>query len=69
MRRRITVSVDAPSGISDENLASYVADALGFWGGSLRPPGAYGEDDLGDPLFGGLEVRAIEIRAKKYVNQ
>lgn len=66
MRRRIVLSVDAPPEADDNDIANYIADALGSWGGSFRPPGAYGEDDDGDPLFDGLKCRIIWIGKVRY---
>lgn len=66
MRRRITISANVPAGVSDEHLAAYVSEAIETWGGQYRPPGAHGEDDPGDPLFGGIEVNSIIMRGTKY---
>jgi hypothetical protein len=57
MRRRIVISVDAPPGATDEDLANYVCNAVETWGGS------YHSDD---PLFDGVKVRFITIRNTRY---
>lgn len=67
MRRRIVISADVPAGVSDDDLAEYVNEALDTWGGSLRPPGSYDQDDPGHPLFGGVEVRSVTIRGTQYL--
>jgi hypothetical protein len=69
MRRRIVVSADVPGGVPDEDVAAYVSEALASWGGSLRPPGAYGADDPGHPLFGGVTVRSVAMRGTDYRNE
>ena len=67
MRRRIVISADVPIGVSDGDLAEYVSEALTAWGGSLRPPGGYGQDDPGHPLRDGVEVEAVTIRGNQYI--
>lgn len=68
MKRRITISADVPSEANDEEIASYVTEALGSWGGQSRPPGAYGDDDPGDPIFGGIRVNSVAIRGTTFTN-
>jgi hypothetical protein len=48
------LTVDLKSSVAKEELAAYVGDAVASWGGSLRPPGGYGDDDTGDPMFGNV---------------
>lgn len=53
MKRKITVYVDGfPEGTDDEEIASFVTDALGSWGGQFDPE---------DPLFHSLEVLGVKI--------
>lgn len=53
-RAKITISAMLPKGVSQDEIAGFVFDALETHGGSRRPPGAYGEYDQGDPLFHSL---------------
>jgi len=47
-----TVTVNRPKGVSVADMKNYIDDALNNWWGQLRPPGGYGPDDDGDPLWG-----------------
>lgn len=42
--------------------ADFAANAVEMYGGSFRPPGGYGEDDPGDPLFGSKDVEIVQSR-------
>ncbi len=57
---RFVVTVPAVPGASPKDHRDYIVDALKSWGGSFRPPGGYGEDDPGDPLFGGYKTVVIK---------
>lgn len=64
---KITVWIkDAPAEASNEEIALFIADALGTMGGCRRPPGGNGADDPGDPMFGSLEVKTIMLGETKY---
>lgn len=45
------VEFDQPEGANISDCRAYILDAVSTWRGSLRPPGGYGDDDPGDPLF------------------
>lgn len=50
--------------VSPDRAASFASEAVEMWGGQYRPPGAEGDADPGDPLFG---IREVEIvRAKRF---
>lgn len=49
------VTLVRPRGVTVAEMRAYIEEAVGTWGGSYRPPMAYGEGDDGDPLFGGVE--------------
>lgn len=53
---KVLLTVDLNSSVAKEALAAYVGDAVASWSGSLRPPGGYGDDDTGDPMFGNVDV-------------
>jgi hypothetical protein len=46
-----------------DEAAEFAAEAVGVYGGSKEPPGAYGKDSPGDPLFGCVDVEIV--RAKR----
>lgn len=48
------VIVDRPDDVSVALMRDYIQEAVRTWGGSYRPPGGYGPDDEGHPLFGGI---------------
>lgn len=58
-----TVRLRRPDGVTHKQMADYIKEAVGAWGGSFRAPGGYGPDDDGDPLFGG--VKCTVTRHKK----
>jgi hypothetical protein len=57
--RTITVRCKTPLGVSDEDIAEFIINALESDGGSRHPD---------DPLFGSLSVHNVEIRNIIYVN-
>lgn len=64
MKRRFRVEFNF---VVDNELATaaeiraYIRDAVETWSGSLRPPGALGADDDGDPLWGIHKVSSIRV--------
>lgn len=51
--RLIIVKLKAwPSNVTEEDVASFVADALSTWGGQRHPD---------DPLFNSLDIESIQI--------
>jgi hypothetical protein len=48
----VSFTIEKPAGVSYEDIASYVADAVGSMGGCLQPD---------DPLFHSLAVNEITI--------
>lgn len=56
--RSIKISADIPSGVSDAQVAEYVAVALGSWGGGSNP------DE--DPLFESLKVKWVSLAGTRY---
>ncbi len=57
-RRRITISANVPDDADDDELAAYIADALGSWGGQFNPDT--------NPLFDCVDVLAVTIRNNIY---
>jgi hypothetical protein len=53
---KVLLTVALKSMATEEELAAYIEDAVTSWGGSLRPPGGYGDDDTGDPMFGNVDA-------------
>jgi hypothetical protein len=51
-RLEFIVSIEQPEGASITEVKNYISEAVSTWSGSLRPPGAYGQHDPGDPLWG-----------------
>lgn len=45
------VTFRLPRDCSIRRARDYVEEAVAGWRGGLRPPGSYGEDDNGDPIF------------------
>lgn len=62
---RVVVDTLLPEGASLHEVAVFVSDALQTWGGQLRPPGALGDDDEGDPLFSSLRVEAVTVKQQR----
>lgn len=50
-RIRLAISFDIPSGATREECLAYAVDAIQTMKGALRPAGAHGDDDEGDPMF------------------
>lgn len=50
-RIRLSISFEIPEGADREDCLAYAVEAVGCYVGSKRPPGAYGNDDPGDPMF------------------
>lgn len=61
-RKRITVIALCPDDSTEQEIAEYVEDALSTWGGQRLPPGAYSDDDPGDPLFNSLSIESVEVK-------
>lgn len=59
------VTLERPCNVGVRELAAYIKEAVGTWGGVFRPPGAYDEYDEGDPLFGGVECEVWKMRKLK----
>ena len=51
MKRKFVVEMEIPKGAKIIDCVEYISDAVTSWVGSLHPPGAYGPDDPGNPLF------------------
>jgi hypothetical protein len=66
LKRKIEIWAEVPRGVSYAELAQYVEEALGIWGGQRRPPGSLSDDDPGDPLFGSIKVNQILIGSRKF---
>lgn len=60
-RIAFAVSFKRPVGASVEECRDYVEQAVATWHGQCRPPGAYGDEDPGDPMFG-LEWRTVKAK-------
>lgn len=58
------VAFDLPEGASLAEAKAYVLDAVATWGGCYRPPGGYGDDDPGDPFFGGPKNITVALNDK-----
>ena len=50
-RKSFVVTVLQPEDVSTRELQGYIRDAVSQWAGQWEPPGAYGEDTPGDPIF------------------
>lgn len=61
------VSFDKPPIATVADCRNYIVDAIATMKGCYRPPGAYGRDDPGDPMFDldGDSVRAVRLRQTK----
>lgn len=65
MRRvAFIVSFELPDGADRDDAQTYVEEAVSSFQGSLRPPGAYGDDDDGDPMFC-LNSDSVRVRNRK----
>ncbi len=62
-RKRVVFVVDMtiPDGATITDCQKYVQTAIENWRGSLRPPGGYNEEDLGDPMFS-LDTSKVKVR-------
>jgi hypothetical protein len=56
-----TVSMTRPDGALIEDCRAYIQDAVSTWHGGLRPPGGYGDDDPGDPMFK-LDSDSVKVK-------
>lgn len=61
-RETYSIVITRPADCSVRRMKEYIKEAIDTWNGSFRPPGSYGDDDPGDPLFN-VEFHAI-IRRK-----
>jgi hypothetical protein len=46
-----SVSFELPDQVTVDRVRDYVEDAVANWARALRPPGGFGDEDPGDPLF------------------
>lgn len=58
-KRSITITCDIPIYAEPEEVAEYIVNALGSWGGSLHPE---------DPMFDSIDVRSVKIGSMVYQN-
>jgi hypothetical protein len=54
------VRMAIPDGASIATAKEYIQEAVSTWHGSLRPPGAYGDYDDGDPMWE-LDPNSINV--------
>ena len=64
-RVEFLVSFDLPPGCSVAEAQDYVADWVATGKGTLRPPGVYGEEDPGDPMFQ-LDRDSVKVKQASY---
>lgn len=66
MTRRVTftVSFDRPDGCTVAEAQETLRNHLSSMGGDLRPPGGFGSDDSGDPMFG-MDRSTIKVTRQK----
>lgn len=60
----LDIVVTTKDPVSKTVMRAYVENAISGMVGSLRPPGAHGEEDLGDPMFGNIHkvrVRSVDM--------
>lgn len=50
-RIKILIDLEMPPDADADDVLAYVGEAVGTWRGQLRPPGGYGDDDQGDPMW------------------
>lgn len=50
-RKSFIVTTDIPEGTTVRGVEEYIREAIGSWAGQYQPPGAEGEDDIGNPYF------------------
>lgn len=55
-----TVTMKQPRGATLTDIRQYIDEAVTKWRGSLRPPGAYDNEDPGDPMFG-LDTDTVRV--------
>lgn len=60
------VTLEVPSDTAERDARAYVEEAVDVLKGSFRPPGGYGDDDPGDPLW---ESRVVSVRNAARVSQ
>jgi hypothetical protein len=59
-RLAFKVMLTLPDGVTIDQMKGYILDAVATMKGSYRPPGGYGAEDTGDPLFK-LDGDAIKV--------
>lgn len=66
-RIRIALSFEIPEGATRDDCVVYAQEAVATWRGCKRPPGGYGDNDPGDPMFGldGSTVSASYVTNRK----
>lgn len=64
-RAEFVVSVPLVPGLTQNQLAAYIREAVQCWCGQYRPPGAYSADDPGDPLFTEIYQHQGRVRVKR----
>lgn len=60
MRRNFIVKLDVPQEATVDDCLDYIKDAVQTYRGSLRPPGAYDDNDAGDSMWD-LNTDTIEV--------
>lgn len=53
------VEVSVPEEATEAETKEFVLEAVSAWPGQCRPPGAYGDDDPGDPM---RDLGVVSIR-------
>lgn len=59
-RYEMLILIDTAEPIRKTDLKNYVREAVQTWQGFFRPPGGYGDDDEGDPMFGNIKKVSIK---------
>jgi hypothetical protein len=60
MKRAFKVTLEIPKGATVADCRAYIEDWVGSGCGAHRPPGSYGDDDPGDPMWG-LDRDSIKV--------
>lgn len=58
------VTVRVPDWATEAETRAFIADAVGTWPGQCRPPGAYGDEDDGDPMWF-LKLASVKNTARQ----
>jgi len=62
--RTYTVCLEVPTGATNTDIIQYITESVQTWRGQLRPPGAYGDDDPGDVMWG-LNAETVKVTRAK----